>query len=442
MTTDHDAVALVALRDEPLSVDEVLDAVRHPACGGIALFVGVVRDHDHGDVVTALDYEAHPSAEDAMRAVCDAVAGRSEALRVAAVHRTGSLQVGDLAVVVAAAAPHRGQAFDAARDVIDTLKVADPDLEAPAARRRLDRVGGTAVSTPSHDVVSDGPVGGPADPGGPRIPGMPPGADSSAHHPGRPGVLPAALLTVTFVAIAIAAALSFIGLPYAVMSPGPATNILGEVDGKPLLVVDGATTYPTDGTLDFTTVSVEGGPGAKVTLYDVARAWLADAEEVVPVDQVFPPDADEEQVEEEGAAEMAESQSVATATALRALGRDVDQTVVIAGVPDGSPSAGLLEPDDVLVSVDGDPATSADAVRAAVQRHGPGDVDPHRRPPRRRGAHRHRPHRRVRRPHRHRRRARPRLRPPGRRHPQHRQRRRALGRPHVQPRDLRRADPG
>jgi len=230
------------------------------------------------------------------------------------------------------------------------------------------------VSTPSHDLVNDGPVG-PAGPGGPHDPGMPHDA-GSVHHPGRPGALPAALLTLTFVAIAIAAVLSFIGMPYVVMSPGPATNILGEVDGKPLLVVDGAPTYPTDGTLDFTTVSVEGGPGTKVTLYDVARAWLADSEEVVPVDQVFPPDADEEQVQEEGAAEMAGSQSVATAIALRALGRDVDQTVVIAGIPDGSPSAGLLEPDDVLVSVDGDPATSADAVRGAVQRHAPGDAIP------------------------------------------------------------------
>ena len=71
MPTDHDAVALVALRDQPLSVDEVLDAVRHPACGGIALFVGVVRDHDHGDPVTSLDYEAHPSAVDTMRAVLE-----------------------------------------------------------------------------------------------------------------------------------------------------------------------------------------------------------------------------------------------------------------------------------------------------------------------------------------------------------------------------------
>jgi molybdopterin synthase catalytic subunit len=126
MPTDHDAVALVALRDEPLSVDEVLDAVRHPACGGIALFVGVVRDHDHGDRVTALDYEAHPSAVDTMSRTCDDVLGRSQALRVAAVHRTGALRVGDLAVVVAAAAPHRGQAFDACRDLIDTLKSQTP----------------------------------------------------------------------------------------------------------------------------------------------------------------------------------------------------------------------------------------------------------------------------------------------------------------------------
>jgi molybdopterin synthase catalytic subunit len=77
MPADPEAIALVALRDEPLSVDEVLDAVRHPACGGIALFVGVVRDHDHGDGVTSLDYEAHPSALESMRGVLDTVRARS-----------------------------------------------------------------------------------------------------------------------------------------------------------------------------------------------------------------------------------------------------------------------------------------------------------------------------------------------------------------------------
>lgn len=126
MPTDPDAVVLVDLREVPLSVDEVLDAVRHPACGGVALFVGVVRDHDHGSAVSALDYEAHPSAVETMRTVLEEVAASHEALRVAAVHRTGALTVGDLAVVVAAAAPHRGQAFDACRAVIDTLKARTP----------------------------------------------------------------------------------------------------------------------------------------------------------------------------------------------------------------------------------------------------------------------------------------------------------------------------
>jgi molybdopterin synthase catalytic subunit len=121
-----DAVALAALRDEPLSVDEVLEAVRHPSCGGIAVFVGVVRDHDHGRGVTALDYEAHPGALQALTDACEAVGRRSGAVRVAAVHRVGPLEVGDLAVVAAAAAPHRGEAFEACRELIDTLKSQTP----------------------------------------------------------------------------------------------------------------------------------------------------------------------------------------------------------------------------------------------------------------------------------------------------------------------------
>ncbi|MGB7819218.1 MAG: S16 family serine protease [Ornithinibacter sp.] len=195
--------------------------------------------------------------------------------------------------------------------------------------------------------------------------------------PRRPGRLSGTLLVGTFITIAIAAALSFVGLPYVVLLPGPATNILGETDGTAILTVDGAPTYPTTGNLDFTTVLVEGGPGRrKITVFDVARAGLRDSQEVVPVEQVYPPDASEEQVQEEGAAEMAASQTVATATALRALGEDVDQVVTIAAVPEASPSAGVIEPGDVLVSVDGDPATDPDAVRAAVQRHDPGDTIP------------------------------------------------------------------
>ncbi len=223
------------------------------------------------------------------------------------------------------------------------------------------------MSQPTHDVLHGaGDGGGDVDQ-----------RRTGRGNPGnRPGLLAGVLLTATFVAIAIAAALTFVGLPYVVMSPGPATNILGKVDGKPLLSVEGAPTYPTSGSLDFTTVSVDGGPGVRVTVYDLAQAWLSGSQEILPEEQVFPPEQTEKDAQQEGAAEMAGSQSVATATALRAVGKKVPEMVVVAGVPDGSPSEGVFQPDDVFVSVDGDPASSSDAVRAAVQRHQPGDTFP------------------------------------------------------------------
>ena len=118
----HDVVRLVAIRDEPLDVAEVMDAVLHAAAGGLTMFVGRVRDHDHGMSVAGLDYGAHPLALQRLRAVCVDVAARHDVRAIAAVHAVGQLDVGDLAVVVAAAADHRGTAFEAARDLIDTLK--------------------------------------------------------------------------------------------------------------------------------------------------------------------------------------------------------------------------------------------------------------------------------------------------------------------------------
>lgn len=117
-----DAVRLVAIRETPLSVDEVLAAVGDAAAGGTALFVGTVRDHDGGAGVERLAYSAHPTAEAEMRRVAEKVAAGHPVRALAAVHRTGELAVGDLAVVVAVSCPHRGEAFDACRSLIDTLK--------------------------------------------------------------------------------------------------------------------------------------------------------------------------------------------------------------------------------------------------------------------------------------------------------------------------------
>lgn len=115
-------LGLIDIRDTALSVDEVLGSVRMPAAGGIALFIGAVRDCDGGRAVSALDYAAHPAALATLRAVADRVLAEHPALRLAAVHRVGDLAVGDLAVVVAAAAAHREAAFEACRALIDNLK--------------------------------------------------------------------------------------------------------------------------------------------------------------------------------------------------------------------------------------------------------------------------------------------------------------------------------
>ncbi|MDP3713709.1 MAG: molybdenum cofactor biosynthesis protein MoaE [Mycobacteriales bacterium] len=115
-------VRLTAVRDSPLSVDEVLAAVADDAAGGVVSFTGVVRSSDGGREVTELEYSAHPGAEAALLAVAETVAADLSVIALAAVHRTGLLAVGDVAVVVAASAAHRGQAFEAARRLIDDLK--------------------------------------------------------------------------------------------------------------------------------------------------------------------------------------------------------------------------------------------------------------------------------------------------------------------------------
>jgi molybdopterin synthase catalytic subunit len=116
------AVRLVALRETPLDVAEVVAALEDDASGGLALFIGRVRDHDHGLGVRGLVYSAHPSALDALRQVCADVAAEYDVHAVAAVHRLGDLAIGDIAVIVATTAAHRGTAFDASRALIDTLK--------------------------------------------------------------------------------------------------------------------------------------------------------------------------------------------------------------------------------------------------------------------------------------------------------------------------------
>ena len=117
---------LVELRETPLDVAEVLEAVADPQAGGVDVFVGTVRDHDHDQGVIGLEYSGHPTALERLKEVAQGVAARHDVIAVAAVHRVGSLAIGDAAVVVATAAAHRHEAFEACRALIDELKATVP----------------------------------------------------------------------------------------------------------------------------------------------------------------------------------------------------------------------------------------------------------------------------------------------------------------------------
>ncbi|WP_067826655.1 molybdenum cofactor biosynthesis protein MoaE [Nocardia inohanensis] len=122
---------LARISDQPLDPDEVEKAVTGPQHGAVVVFTGKVRDHDGGQAVSALEYSAHPQADVFLRRVCEEVASES-GLPVAAIHRIGPLTIGDNAIVVAVAAPHRAEAFTVCANLVDRIK-----HEVPIWKRQL-----------------------------------------------------------------------------------------------------------------------------------------------------------------------------------------------------------------------------------------------------------------------------------------------------------------
>ncbi|MFC9554059.1 molybdenum cofactor biosynthesis protein MoaE [Rhodococcus sp. NPDC056960] len=112
---------LTAISDQPLDPTVVDAAVARPQHGAVVTFIGVVRNHDEGHFVSALEYSAHPAADRFLRTCCEEVSAAT-GLPVAAVHRIGTLAVGDLAVVAAVSAPHRAEAFGACAELVERIK--------------------------------------------------------------------------------------------------------------------------------------------------------------------------------------------------------------------------------------------------------------------------------------------------------------------------------
>jgi molybdopterin synthase catalytic subunit len=121
------AVNRAILRAEPLSVDEALAAVRHPGAGAVDFFLGTVRDHNDGRPVTRLEYEAYgPMALAELERIARETEEKLPGTRCAIAHRTGALDLGDIAVICAASAPHRPEAFAACRRLIEEVKAHVP----------------------------------------------------------------------------------------------------------------------------------------------------------------------------------------------------------------------------------------------------------------------------------------------------------------------------
>lgn len=119
--TDAGPDVLAAISAEPIGAEGVESFVRASANGAVVVFSGVVRDHDGGRAVTALEYQAHPDAERFLSECCREIAA-STGLRTAAVHRVGPLAIGDTALVAAVAAPHRREAFAACAELVELIK--------------------------------------------------------------------------------------------------------------------------------------------------------------------------------------------------------------------------------------------------------------------------------------------------------------------------------
>lgn len=133
-------VRIAQIRDAALDVAAHLAAVDDPTAGAVASFIGTVRDHDPdaGSAVVALEYSAHPDAETTLRDIALRAIGTGDAI-VAVSHRIGRLEVGDAAVVIAVATPHRAEAFEICRAVIEEIKHA-----LPVWKRQVESDGTTA----------------------------------------------------------------------------------------------------------------------------------------------------------------------------------------------------------------------------------------------------------------------------------------------------------
>src|SRR3954471_2846456 len=159
---------------------------------------------------------------------------------------------------------------------------------------------------------------------------------------------------------------------YLIEQPGPVYDTLGDQapGGGALVSIDGAKTYPTDGTLDLTTATVVGSPNGTPDLLRVALAWFDPTKSVTPLEAVFPPGVTSKQRDDQSRLQMQNSQQEAIAAALTKLGYDIPRTLTVDSVVKRTPADGVLKVGDEVVSVGGADVVNLTQLRDAISANG------------------------------------------------------------------------
>jgi PDZ domain-containing protein len=160
--------------------------------------------------------------------------------------------------------------------------------------------------------------------------------------------------------------------PYVVKSPGPTRDTLGSFEDEELISISDAETYESTGELRMVTVGVSGGPGYAVYAPQVVQGWFDGTRAVFPVEEVFAPDLDQETVDAANAADMTASQQSSVYVALDALGYEIPVDLVVGGAEEGTGADGVVQPEDVIVALDGTPITAFDQLVGALDAVDPG----------------------------------------------------------------------
>ncbi len=171
---------------------------------------------------------------------------------------------------------------------------------------------------------------------------------------------------LTIVTMAVIGLGLLIPVPYVLLTPGPVFNTIGSVDGKDLIRISGATTYPTGGQLDMLTVSEFGGPQQGLDIFQAIKGLLDGTEKVLPREAVYDEGISSHEAAQQNAEAFSSSQSYATAAALSYLKLPVHDSVYISSVGEGVPAQGKLHAGDTIIAVDGNPASDPDHVVNAV----------------------------------------------------------------------------